>query len=81
MNANEMETFKEMKTVVKANTRILMRIDKCLNGDPDNRNDLGLVGDVRNNVRWKNNIQKILGALGFGVITLWLKDAWGYIKG
>lgn len=82
MNASEIETFKEMKTVVKANTKILIRIDKTLHGDKEkDKYDMGLVGDVRNNVRWKKNIQKVLSVLGLGIAGMWVKDGWTYLKG
>lgn len=81
MNVKEIETFNDMKKMVNANSKILVRIDRVLNGDPDDRKDFGLAGDVRNNVRWKNSIQKVLGVLGFGIATLWLKDVWNYFKG
>ena len=79
MNAKDIEEFKDMQRDVKASTTILLRIDRTLNGDPDDRHDLGLVGDVRNNVRWKTNVQRMLSALGVGVVTLWVKTLWGFV--
>lgn len=79
MNAKDIEEFKDMQRDVKASTTILLRIDRTLNGDPDDRHDLGLVGDVRNNVRWKTNVQRMLSALGIGVVTLWVKTLWGFV--
>lgn len=79
MNRIEIEDFKDMKKVVETNTKILLRIDRCLSGDPDDRKDLGLIGDVRNNLRWKSNVQKTLGALGIGVLTLWIKTLWSFV--
>jgi len=79
MNAKDIEEFKDMQRDVKASTTILLRIDRTLNGDPDDRHDLGLVGDVRNNVRWKTNVQRTLSALGIGVVTLWVKTLWGFV--
>ena len=70
MNQKDIEDFKDMKREVKSNTKILTDIKICLMGDDKDRNDLGLVGDVRNNKRWKGNVQKALG--GFGTLTVGL---------
>ena len=78
MNAKDIEDFKDMKKVVETNTKILIRIDRCLNGDPDDRDDLGLVGDVRNNKRWKGNVQKSIGGLGLGFVALMIKSFWEF---
>ena len=80
MNKSENADFKEIKRTVDNNTLILKRIDKCLNGDPDDRNDAGLVGDVRNNKRWKNMVNKILGGTGTISLGLLIKEIFRAIK-
>jgi len=67
MNANDIKDLRDVKEVIAdmerkfAETGIDIKIIKhCLLGKPDDNNDLGLVGDVRNNKRWKNNVNKSL---------------------
>ena len=80
MNAKDIEDYKDMKRVVSDNTQILKRIDRTLSGDPNDRDDLGLVGDVRNNKRWKANVQKSLGGLGLGFAGLLFKQLFELFK-
>ncbi len=80
MNAKDVEDFKDMKRVVATNTKLLTDIKICLMGDPKNRDDLGLVGDVRNNKRWKNNVNKALGSLGLGFFGLFVKQIFESIR-
>jgi len=48
--------------------------------NPDDRNDAGLVGDVRNNKRWKNMVNKILGGTGTISLGLLIKEIFRAIK-
>ena len=80
MNQKDIEDFKDMKRVVALNTKILERIDKNLSGDPDDRNDLGLIGDVRNNKRWKSNVNKALGTIGITSLGLVVRQLFELFK-
>ena len=80
MNQKDIEDFKDLKRIVKSNTIILARIDRTLSGNPEDRDDLGLVGDVRNNKRWKGNVNKALSGLGLGVGGLFIKQIFEFFK-
>lgn len=81
MNQKEIKTFNEMKNVMESIAETVKNIDVTLNGKKGDRHDLGLVGDVRNNVKWRNTVQKWMGILGISVIGLVAKDIWKFIKG
>ena len=55
-------------------------IKHCLLGNPEDNNDLGLVGDVRNNKRWRNTVNKLLGGTVTLSLGLAIKEFLGYIK-
>ena len=83
MNAKDIKDLTEMKTVVAEmedkiddTSSDIKDIKHCLMGDPKDRKDLGLVGDVRNNVRWRDKVNKTLATLGLGVMGLFVKEAW-----
>ncbi len=80
MNAKDIEEFQDMKRTVKTSAKILTDISICLMGKPDDRDDLGLVGDVRNNKRWKNNVNKTLGGLGLGFVSLFVRQLFEIFK-
>ena len=81
MNANDIKDLRDVKEVIgdmeskfKETGADIKIIKHCLLGKPDDNDDLGLVGDVRNNKRWKNNVNKALSGLGLGVISIWIKQ-------
>ena len=76
MNKSEVKTFNEMKIMVEGISNTVENIDITLNGKKEDRHDLGLVGDVRNNVKWRDKVNKTLSALGIGVILLFIKEGW-----
>ena len=76
MNKSEVTTFNEMKIMVKGIANTVRNIDITLNGKKEDRHDLGLVGDVRNNVKWKDKVNKAIGGLGLGFLALIIKEGW-----
>ncbi len=76
MNKSEVKTFNEMKIMVEGIADTVETINVTLNGKKGDRHDLGLVGDVRNNVKWRDKVNKTLSALGLGVIGLFIKEGW-----
>ena len=86
MNAKDIEDIKDVKTVIDdmekrfIETCVDIKIIKhCLMGNPENNDDLGLVGDVRNNKRWRGNVNKSLFAIGGLSFTTFLKLSWDFI--
>ena len=70
MNKTEIDTFKDMRKVVETIAETVENIDITLNGKKGDRHDLGLVADVRNNIKWKNAVNRWIGALGISTIGL-----------
>ena len=85
MNAKDCRDLQELINVVadiqESVVVDLRDIKICLLGDPKDRNDMGLAGDVRNNKKWKDNVQKTLTALGITTLTLFVKAIWEILKG
>lgn len=81
MNKEQADDLKSMKKCIDENAEILLRIDKVLNGDREkDKYDFGLVGDVRNNQRWKNMVNKVLGGTGTISLGLLIKELFGILK-
>ena len=87
MNAKDIEDMKDVKTVIDQMETNLESVSKgvdnllvCLMGDPKDRHDLGLVGDVKNNKQWKNLVNKWLGIVGISTFGLLLKEGFNFFK-
>ena len=88
MNANDIKDLRDVKEVIadmerkfdETGTDIKI-IKHCLMGKPDDNDDLGLVGDVRNNKRWKGNVNKSLVTISGLTLTTFLKLSWDFITG
>ena len=87
MNAKDIEDIKDVKNVIEVMETNLDSVSKgvdnlliCLMGDPKNRHDLGLVGDVRNNKKWKNLVNKWLGVVGISTFGLLWKEGINIFK-
>ncbi len=81
MTKDEIQDFKEMRKVVADTANTVQNISIALMGDPKNHEDFGLFGDVRNNKRWRSNVNKMLGSLGLGFLGLLIKGEWQRIFG
>ena len=86
MNAKDIKDIKDVRTVMEQMETTLSNqcesvneIKIALMGDPKNRSDGGLFQDVRNNKRWKNNVNKALFTFGGISITTFIKMTWDYI--
>lgn len=87
MNTKDIKDIHDVKTVIGGMEEKLIEsasdvkiIKHCLLGNPENNDDLGLVGDVRNNKRWKNMVNKFLGGTVVLSVSLVIKEFFEYIK-
>jgi len=88
MNAKDIKDIKDVKSVMEqiesniaTNCKNITDIKIALMGDPKDRGDGGLFQDVRNNKRWKNNVNKTLVTFGLLSITSFIKLTWDYVTG
>ena len=87
MNANDIKDLRDVKEVIadmerkfdETGTDIKI-IKHCLMGKPDDNDDLGLVGDVRNNKRWKGNVNKALCSIGITSVGLLVRQIFELFK-
>ena len=81
MNKEQADDLKSIKKCIDNNSKLLVRIDKVLNGDKEkDKYDFGLVGDVRNNQRWKDMVNKVLGGTGTVSLGLLIREIFGVLK-
>ena len=88
MNSKDIKDIKDVKNVIgDMETKFdgvidnIKVIKKCLMGDEENWEDGGLIGVVKNNKRWKGNVQKSLVAIGGISLTTFIKVAWNFFTG
>ena len=88
MNANDIKDLRDVKEVIGTMEKTftsteadIKLIKHCLMGKPDDNDDLGLVGDVRNNKRWKGNVNKSLVTIGGLTFASIFKLTWDFITG
>ena len=62
---------KEIEGFNQDDRNLLKALAKVLMGDPENREDLGLVGDVRENSQFRRMAIKIVWVLVFTIIGTW----------
>ncbi len=81
MNKEQAEDLKFLRKSMDDTAKIVTRIDIVLNGDREkDKYDFGLVGDVRNNQRWKNMVNKFLGGTFTVSLGLLVKEIFGVLK-
>jgi len=87
MNANDIKDLRDVKEVIGAMEKTftsteadIKLIKHCLMGKPDDNDDLGLVGDVRNNKRWRGNVNKSLCSIGITSVGLLARQIFELFK-